>query len=222
LGCLGGCDAHDDANDTIWRFLPITAGLAMAGMALSPVPASAQASKTPIKFVMDWAFEGAQAFWTLAHERGCFAQAGMDVKIDRGFGSGDAVSKVASGAYDIGVSDFATLLSYNASHAGEKLIGVMVISDRQPSAIATLEKNGIAKPADLIGRSIGDAQGEAARVLFPAFAKANGIPLDSIKWVTISAPMRQTTLAQGQSDAIAGHTFTMVTGLRALASRTRT
>jgi NitT/TauT family transport system substrate-binding protein len=181
------------------------------------IPLGADAAeRTPVKFVMDWAFEGAQAIWTVAAESGCFQQSGLDVKIDRGFGSGDAVSKVASGAYDIGVSDFNTLIGYNGAHPNEKLIATFVISDLSPTSVVTLKRNHIGKPQDLIGKRIGDAQGEASRVLFPAFAKANGIDPAAVTWVTIAPNLRQTTLLQGQSDAAAGHLFTVITGLRAL------
>jgi len=172
------------------------------GMAVASPPVTA-AERTPIKFVMDWAFEGAQSIWTVAADSGCFQQAGLDVKIDRGFGSGDAVSKVASGAYDIGVSDFNTLISYNGTHPNEKLVATFVVSDKSPTSVVTLKKNNITKPQDLVGKRIGDAQGEASRVLFPAFAKANGIDPDSITWVTITPNLRQTTLQQGKSDAAA-------------------
>jgi NitT/TauT family transport system substrate-binding protein len=186
------------------------------GATITGVPAADAAERTPVKFVMDWAFEGAQSIWTVAAESGCFAQNGLDVKIDRGFGSGDSVSKVASGAYDIGVSDFNTLISYNGAHPNEKLIATLVISDKSPTSVVTLKKNNISKPQDLVGKRIGDAQGEASRVLFPAFAKANGIDPNSITWVTITPNLRQTTLHQGKSDAAAGHLFTIITGLHAL------
>ena len=185
------------------------------GMAVASPPVTA-AERTPIKFVMDWAFEGAQSIWTVAADSGCFQQAGLDVKIDRGFGSGDAVSKVASGAYDIGVSDFNTLISYNGTHPNEKLVATFVVSDKSPTSVVTLKKNNITKPQDLIGKRIGDAQGEASRVLFPAFAKANGIDPNAITWVTVTPNLRQPTLVQGQSDAAAGHLFTIITGLNAL------
>jgi NitT/TauT family transport system substrate-binding protein len=193
-----------------WLFL-VTMG---AGIAAAP--AADAAERTPVKFVMDWAFEGAQSIWTIAAESGCFQQAGLDVKVDRGFGSGDAVSKVASGAYDIGVSDFNTLISYNGTHPNEKLIATLVISDKSPTSVVTLKKNNINKPQDLVGKRIGDAQGEASRVLFPAFAKANGIDPEAVTWVTITPNLRQTTLHQGKSDAAAGHLFTIITGLHAL------
>lgn len=190
--------------------------LVTVGACAVAVPAADAAERTPVKFVMDWAFEGAQSIWTIAAESGCFQQNGLDVKIDRGFGSGDAVSKVASGAYDIGVSDFNTLISYNGSHPNEKLIATLVISDKSPTSVVTLKKNNINKPQDLVGKRIGDAQGEASRVLFPAFAKANGIDPNSVTWVTITPNLRQTTLHQGKSDAAAGHLFTIITGLHAL------
>jgi NitT/TauT family transport system substrate-binding protein len=186
------------------------------GATIAAAPAVDAAERTPVKFVMDWAFEGAQSIWTVAAESGCFQQNGLEVKIDRGFGSGDAVSKVASGAYDIGVSDFNTLISYNGAHPNEKLIATFVVSDKSPTSVVTLKKNNITKPQDLIGKRIGDAQGEASRVLFPAFAKANGIDPSAITWVTVTPNLRQTTLIQGQSDAAAGHLFTIITGLNAL------
>jgi NitT/TauT family transport system substrate-binding protein len=190
--------------------------LVTVGATIAAAPAVDAAERTPIKFVMDWAFEGAQSIWTVAAESGCFQQNGLEVKIDRGFGSGDAVSKVASGAYDIGVSDFNTLISYNGAHPNEKLIATFVVSDKSPTSVVTLKKNNITKPQDLIGKRIGDAQGEASRMLFPAFAKANGLDPGAITWVTVTPNLRQTTLLQGQSDAAAGHLFTIITGLNAL------
>jgi NitT/TauT family transport system substrate-binding protein len=190
--------------------------LVVIGATIAAAPIVDAAERTPVKFVMDWAFEGAQSIWTVAAESGCFQQNGLEVKIDRGFGSGDAVSKVASGAYDIGVSDFNTLISYNGAHPNEKLIATFVVSDKSPTSVVTLKKNNITKPQDLIGKRIGDAQGEASRVLFPAFAKANGIDPSAVTWVTVTPNLRQTTLIQGQSDAAAGHLFTIITGLNAL------
>jgi len=199
--------------EAVMRLIPLL-GLVAIGASAIVTPAAAQ--NVPVKFVMDWAFEGAQSIWTVAADGGCFKQNGLDVKIDRGFGSGDSVSKVASGAYDIGVADFNTLVSYNGTHPNEKLVATFVISDKSATSVVTLKKNNIRKPQDLIGKRIGDAQGEASRVLFPAFAKANGMDPNAIVWITVAPNLRQTTLFHGQSDAAAGHLFTVITGLQAL------
>jgi NitT/TauT family transport system substrate-binding protein len=83
-------------------------------------------------------------------------------------------------------------------------------------SIVTLKKYGIAKPQDLAGKRIADQQGEASRVMFPAFAKANGIDPASITWVSVAPNLRQPILVKGEADAAAGHRFTILVGLRAL------
>lgn len=185
------------------------------GTALGASAAHA-AERTSIKFIMDWAFEGAQAIWPTAAESGCFAENNLDVKIDRSFGSGDALSKVASGVYDVGVADFSSLISYDAAHPDDKIAAVLVISERSAMSIVTLKKYNIAKPQDLAGKRIADQQGEASRVMFPAFAKANSIDPSSITWVSVAPNLRQPILVKGEADAAAGHRFTILVGLRAL------
>jgi NitT/TauT family transport system substrate-binding protein len=183
---------------------------------LLAAPQCAQAADVPVKLVMDWAFEGPQSIWSLPVQNGCFKQHGLDVTVDRGFGSGDAISKVAAGAYDIGVADFASIISFNARNPDKRLLATFVVSDRSPTSVTVLKKSGIEKPKDLEGKRIADPQGEASRVLFPAFAKKNGIDPAKITWVTVEPNLRQATLVQGQADAVAGHMFTVFMGLRAL------
>jgi NitT/TauT family transport system substrate-binding protein len=177
---------------------------------------SRAAEMTPIKFVMDWAWEGTQASWAVASDSGCYAKAGLDVKTDRGFGSGDAIGKVVGGAYEIGVADFSTVVNYNSSHPTAKLITVFIISDRALTSAVAMKKAGILKPKDLDGKRIAGVQADASRTLFPAFAKANGIDLKSINWVNVAANLRQTAVFQGQADAAVGHLNTVVTGLHKL------
>jgi len=176
--------------------------------------AAAQAqSRLPVKFIMDWAFEGAQSIWTLAEERGCFSKAGIDITIDRGFGSGDTVSKLAAGAYPIGVSDFNTVVQFDAKNPDRRLIAIFMISDGSPLSVVTLKENHISKPQDLVGKKIVDPVGEASRVMFPAFARANNVDPASVEWVTVAPDLRQPTLLHKQADAAAGHMFTVYNGL---------
>ena len=178
-------------------------------------PAAAQAP-LQIKFIMDWAWEGAQAIWPLADQRGCFSRAGLAVTIDRSYGSADALTKVAGGAYDVGVSDFGTMVGFDGKNPDKALTAIFIISDSAPMSVVTLKANGISKPTDLVGKSIADAVTEASRVMFPVFAKANKIDPNSINWITIKPDLRQQLLVQHRADALAGHMFTILTGLRAL------
>jgi len=98
--------AVDAQNFAAWHLLGLVALGAATTIAIERP--SRAADPIPIKFVMDWAWEGTQASWAVASDSGCYAKAGLDVKTDRGFGSGDAIGKVVAGAYDIDVADFST------------------------------------------------------------------------------------------------------------------
>jgi NitT/TauT family transport system substrate-binding protein len=186
----------------------------LLGLAAAWSVGTAQAqSRLPVKFLMDWAFEGAQSIWTLAEERGCFSKAGIDIAIDRGFGSGDTVSKIAAGAYPIGVSDFNTVVQFDAKNPDHRLIAIFVVSDGSPLSVVTLKENKITKPQDLVGKKIADPVGEASRIMFPAFARANNLDPAKVEWVTVAPDLRQPTLAHKQADAAAGHMFTIYNGL---------
>jgi NitT/TauT family transport system substrate-binding protein len=190
-------------------------GALMLGAGIGPNSAAA-AEPLHVRFIMDWAFEGAQAIWPLADDRGCFAKAGLQVTIDRSYGSGDALTKVASGAYDVGVSDFSTLVGFDAKNPDKRLIAFFIVSDIAPMSVVALKESGIAKPADLVGKRIADGAAEASRINFPVFAKANNIDPNSITWITTSPALRQQLLVQKRTDAAAGHMFTILLGLRAL------
>jgi NitT/TauT family transport system substrate-binding protein len=189
--------------------------VAAAGMVLIASLAHAQ-DKTSIRFIMDWAFEGAQAIWPAAADSGCFEAHNLEVKIDRSYGSGDALSKLASGAYDIAVADFTSLVNFNATHPEEGVIATLVISERSAMSVVTLKGRNIGKPQDLVGKRLADAVGEASRVMFPAFAKANGFDPNSVSWVSVTPNLRQPVVLKGEADAAAGHVFTIRLGLRAL------
>ena len=47
-------------------------------------------------------------------EQGYFASEGLNVTIDRGFGSADAVTKVASGAYQFVLGDINSMVEFNS------------------------------------------------------------------------------------------------------------
>ncbi len=191
--------------------------LMIAGVCLLPGAALAQTSQpSHVRLVLEWAFEGPQSIWTAAEALGCFKDNNLSVRIDRGFGSGDSLSKVASGAYDVGVTDFATLVGYNSRSPKENLRAVMIVNDLSSNALITLKKSGIKNLPELSGKQIADTVGASSRVLFSAFATANKIDADSIKWVNVAPNLRQTTLFQGRADAVTGHARTVVKGLQAL------
>ncbi len=182
---------------------------ATAGAALPlPVMRSA-AAQTALRFSLDWALQGNHAMWSLADDRGIYRREGLSVRMDRGFGSGDTLVKVGSGAYDIGFADFAGAVKFNADNPQNRLVMLYPVFDRTAAAIVTLRGRNINRPQDVAGRNLGAPEGEGSRMLFPAFARAAGIDARSVRWTSMAANLRDTMLRQGQVDAVTGFLFTV-------------
>jgi NitT/TauT family transport system substrate-binding protein len=176
--------------------------------------AFAQAN-TPIKFQLDWRFEGPAALFLSPIAKGYFKDAKLDVSLDAGTGSGATVQRVASGTYDMGFADMAALMEFHANNpdAPNKPVAVMMVYNNTPAAVLTLKKNGITKPADLVGKKVGAPVFDAGRRAFPIFQKANNV--GAVNWVTMDPPLRETMLARGDVDAITGFSFTSLLNLEA-------
>lgn len=176
---------------------------------------SAQAQTTPIKFQLDWRFEGPAALFLQPVAKGHFKAAGLDVQVDAGTGSGAAVQRVASGTYDMGFADLAALMEFHANNpeAPNKPVAVMMVYNNTPAAVMALKKSGIKGPADLNGKKLGAPVFDAGRRGFPIFQKANNIA--NVTWVSMDPPLRETMLARGDIDAITGFSFTSLLNLEA-------
>jgi NitT/TauT family transport system substrate-binding protein len=174
---------------------------------IHPDGASAQAS---MKLVLDWVFQGQHSPYFLANETGIFKDNGLSVQIDRGFGSGDTVTKVASGAYPVGIADLGSVITFNAKNGGNKVISIFQLLDLAPLSIISLAATKIAKPADLAGKKIAAPPGDSSRVMFPVFAKANNLDPASVQWIDVTPQLRATLLAQKQVDAISAEMHNII------------
>lgn len=199
------------------RFLPSRRALVAAALAAPlavPLAAHAQAA-TPIKFQLDWRFEGPAALFLASAAKGYYKDAKLDVTIDAGNGSGGTVTRVASGTYDMGFADMAALMEFHANNpdAPNKPVAVMMVYNNTPAAVLALKKSGITKPADLNGKKLGAPVFDAGRRGWPIFAKANGI--SNVTWTSMDPPLRETMLVRGDVDAITGFSFTSMLNLEA-------
>jgi NitT/TauT family transport system substrate-binding protein len=186
--------------------------VAFAGLVLVTVASSGRAQTPSVRLTLDFAIQGQQSPFVLAAEGGYFARAGVNVQVDRGYGSADAITKVASGAYDMAFADLGALIHFDGKQGSAKVINVFQVYDTAPMLVLSLKKSNIAQPRDLAGKRIASPSAASSRVMFPLFAVANGLDPASVNWIDVTPQLRETLLVRGQTDA----TTALVTDLAGL------
>jgi NitT/TauT family transport system substrate-binding protein len=169
-------------------------------------PASAQ---TKLKMVLNWKYQGPQGWFFLADDRGYFKEAGLEVTMDQGNGSGAPIPLVASGTYDVGFGDINALIEFAAKKPDEAPIAVYVMYNRPPFTIAVRADSPIHTPKDLEGKTLGGAAGDGALKLFPAFCKIAKIDYTKVNITNMQPNLREQMLMQGQVDGVFGYVNTI-------------
>ncbi|WP_137180147.1 ABC transporter substrate-binding protein [Roseomonas sp. AR75] len=185
----------------------------------APMSRPALAQRRTIRFMLDWTPLAHHAAWFLAVDKGYFAREGMQVEIQRGFGSGDVVTKIAAGAADFGFGDPGAIVKHNADNPNRAVLNVYQYFDRTLAAVVTLAGRGIRTPADLKGKKLAAPAGDAGRTLFPAFARANGLTPADVTWITVAPPIREPMLYRGEADAITAFISSAYFVLQALGAK---
>ncbi len=188
--------------------------IAVAGAALV-LGLSAASAQTKIKFALDWRFEGPAAPYFVAIDKGFYKDEGLEVSVDAGNGSVEAINRVATGAYEMAFGDINSLVKFRDNKDNAAIKAVMMVYDQPAFSIVTLKKSGIAKPKDLEGKILGAPAPDGAYAQWPIFTKANGIDASKVKIENVGFPVREPMLAQGKVDAITGFWFSSYMNLKA-------
>ena len=191
------------------RFLSATgSGLAVAAAGGLSIPALAQ-DKTALTMILNWRYQGPQAWFFLAEDNGYFADADIDIQMDQGNGSGAAVGQVAGGAYDVGFGDVNALIRLAASKPEEAPICVYQMYNKPPFTVAVLSKSDIKTAKDLEGRKLGGAVNDGALKLFPAFTSVAGLDDSGIEILNFKPNLREQMLKTEQVEGVFGYVNTI-------------
>jgi len=186
------------------------AKLLAAGALAGALPGRAFASELDLKMILNWRYQGPQSWFFLAEDNGYLAEAGLNVAMDQGNGSGAAVGQVAGGAYDIGFGDVNALIQLVAERPGEDTpVAVYMMYNRPPFTVAVMSSSDIHTPEDLEGRTLGGAANDGALKLFPAFTSITGIDPSGIEITNFQPNLREQMLRSGQVDGVFGFVNTI-------------
>lgn len=181
-------------------------GSALAGAAFAlpaaPFRARAAGSLKPVTMTLDWIYQGPNVGFIMAQEQGFYREAGLDVAVTSGKGSGSTAQLVASKATQFGFSDGFVVGNGVAKGMGIKSIGS--IYRRNPAAIIVLADSAINTPKDLEGKTVAMTAGSAQFQQWPAFAKGAGIDAGKIQIVSLDPAGVGPALINNKVDAIGG------------------
>jgi NitT/TauT family transport system substrate-binding protein len=178
----------------------VIALVVLALAALVARPPGSPAADREVRFLLDFIPGGFHAPWYAAVDKGIFKEEGLDVKISRGYGSGDTVMKIAAGQADIGLATIGALIAARANE-NVPVKGVMLYVTRDMLTMWVRDEGKINHPRDLEGKTVATTPGNAHFVMFPAFAKAAGFDASRVKWVTVDGAVMGPMLINKQIDA---------------------
>ena len=177
--------------------------------------AASASADTAVRFSNDWKWEGPNAPVLLALDRGWYAEAGLDVTVDTGQGSREALPRVASGTWQVGSADINSLIKFRDQNPAIPLTAIMVVYNAPPFAIIGRKSLGVMAPKDLEGKILGAPAPDGAYAQWKAFVKANDIDASTVTIENVGFPVREPMLAAGKVDAITGYSFSSYINLKA-------
>jgi len=194
--------------------------LLATGLAPLAAPSLLRAQPMPrVRFTLDWAFQAPNAFPIVARERGFYREAGVDVAIDRGQGSGGVPVSLAAGTHDVGYADLSPTLRFLAENPTRDVIAIAILHDRSPLCVITRADGPVRTPADLVGRRLAAPDNDAARQLFPAFARAAGFDASRVTFLSVAPALREPMFVRREVDGITAHIATAGMALQGLGIR---
>ncbi len=168
---------------------------AAAALALT-LPAAAQDRVT---LVLNWlpGSDHAPIYW--AQAQNMYRDAGIQLTVENGRGSGFAAQRTGSGQAQVGIVDTPAALQARAQ--GADLVAGMMIYVQSPYGIYWKRSSGIRGPGDFRGRRFGAPPADAARVMWPMIARSIGINPGDVTWVNIAPEAKVASLQSGAIDA---------------------
>ncbi|RYX98010.1 MAG: transporter substrate-binding domain-containing protein [Comamonadaceae bacterium] len=165
---------------------------------------TAAMAQTPVTFQLNWTAGGANAGFAAAVADGYYKEAGLDVKIVEGNGSGNTAQLVASGRSQLAYADAVAVSQLIAKGAPMKVLSTIYQSN--PVEVSSLKKTGIKSVKNLNGRKVGVPSGSSQTTMLPLFLKANGLKESDVTLINMPSTAMVPALLQGQVDAILGST----------------
>lgn len=172
----------------------------LGGFTLAATVGSAQALDQ-VTFQLDWLPGGDKSPIYVCIEQGFCEDAGIEISIEQGRGSSEAVTKLATGISDIGTAGIGALMAAVVNE-DVPVTAVMSYFNEGPHAFYTLEGNGIESVDDVRGMTIATSPFTSSNVYLPLILADLGMTEDDITLNKMDPGTLGPMLMTGQADAI--------------------
>lgn len=179
--------------------LAIAGGPAAAVDALPAAPAAAKMDAVTLR--LDWLINGTHAPFFLGLAKGWYREAGIDVTLREGRGSGNVVQLVGNNSDTFGFAGADAVV--RAVNNSIPVVAVASIMPKNSDTMFVLRSSGITRPQDLKGRTIATTPGGTSDALLPAFLAGAGLAKGDVNIVPVDAAMKAQLVLQGRVDASA-------------------
>jgi NitT/TauT family transport system substrate-binding protein len=154
----------------------LASAIVAAGTALSAAPALAA---DPVTFQLDWLPGGDKAPIFVCVHRGICAEHGLDVTINPGRGSSEAITFLSTGQSDIGTGGIEAVMAAVARENAPVKV-VSSIYTRAPHAFYTLKSSGIDTLEAVRGKEVVTSPFTSSNVFLPLVLAELGMSEDDI------------------------------------------
>ena len=173
--------------------------LAAALVVGAVLPTAANAAD-PVRLRLNWMYYGSHAPFALGKDKGYFRDAGIDLDIRSGNGSGSAHRLVANGDSQFSYGSCASMV--NLAAKGAPLISVAVIDAMGTEAVIVRPDAGVKKLTDLKGKSILTTANAGVNTFFPLVLKNGGLNEGDVKITNVPDGALVSSYLQGAGGSV--------------------
>ncbi|TBR41818.1 ABC transporter substrate-binding protein [Marinomonas agarivorans] len=144
--------------------------------------ASLSLAADKVNFQLDWLPGGDKSPIYVGIDQGFFAEVDIEVRINQGRGSTEAITRIATGTSDIGIADIVALLQARAAD-NVPVKAVYSLLSQAPHAFVVKKEAGIQSVADVKGKKVATSPFTSSNIFLPLLLEKNGLKESDITLV---------------------------------------
>lgn len=176
------------------------AAAAAIAVGLGLLAGAAHADDDPVRLRLNWMWYGSHAGFALGKDRNYYKDAGIDIDIRSGNGSGSAHRLVANGDSTFAYGSCAALA--NLAAQGAPLVSVGVIDAMGTEAIIIKPDAGVKTIADLKGKTLLTTANAGVNTFFPLVLKNAGLAEGDVSVTAVPDGALVSSYLQGAGGAV--------------------